>query len=72
MGITVYSLLWVMQDFDHQPYDVYWSYEASFKALQGFASALDLGLVLGSWFWMFAVLERSIATTRMDDAPLAP
>ena len=20
MGITVYSLLWVMQDFDHQPY----------------------------------------------------
>ena len=21
MGIMVYSLLWVMQDFDHQPYD---------------------------------------------------
>ena len=21
MGIMVYSLLWVLQDFDHQPYD---------------------------------------------------
>ena len=24
MGIMVYSLLWVMQDFDHQPYYVFW------------------------------------------------
>ena len=23
MGITVYSLLWVMQDFVHQPYDFF-------------------------------------------------
>ena len=25
MGIVVYSLVWVMQDFDHQPYDGYGS-----------------------------------------------
>ena len=27
MGITVYSLLWVMQDFDHQQYYYYYYYD---------------------------------------------
>ena len=46
MGIMVYSLLWVMQDFDHQPYlchhlgphDFYLSYRAKSSPLVGDAS----------------------------------
>ena len=36
MGIMVYSLLWVMQDFVHQPYEGTWSlWEVKVKFLAG-------------------------------------
>ena len=44
MGIMVYSLLWVMQDFVHQPYPIVPSlFRGSGESCKSFKSRADLG-----------------------------